>query len=519
MATKITPTIQLSSENGDFIEIPTIFTVANGQYFNYILNYNVPYGFGMNSISVGIFGIADQLYNYNGYATQDLKTNSFPYAIKTTFTLDIPILKSSTTIYSSGGSFAIFGRGFGKLINETKVRIDFSDGYGYVDYPITSLGNVLMFDNVPPINASYVSVYAIKKSVYSAVNSFPVTFSNKPAPTPTPTNPTPTPKDPTTCIPNCNNNGKCINSICVCQSPWYGPSCSSKIVIIPVPPSYPDPVTGTNITESGSLITTSIEIIGVRELDATMNVVQTFNISKWYFTDLSKISTNPKYFYSTQLDNRSTLLNVSIEYFKNSDNITFADEQLFIPESTIKFSMNMSSYQFKDQTNLIQILMRSSIQTDKSDVCSSSGVGVVDKSVQWIKLNVGDNSLYGRFLSKGVVDNRVRNIQNIIIEDDEDQTKQIRSAVVGMTVGAYGDYISLDPDFSNLIDVGETDTSDFICSSSKKLSNGAIAGIVVGVVVFVSIGVALVILFLKKKKFRLQQLKMEKRMREINKGL
>ncbi|EFA86037.1 carbohydrate-binding domain-containing protein [Heterostelium album PN500] len=451
------PKIQIVSLNGNYIEIQSYLSSGNGFVNSYIAECDLPFGFGMDFLLISMSGISDNNDNKRGYTSTDLRDLAFPYSVKLTLTLDQPYLTTSSRLTARGGKIIVYGRSFGRDASTFSAKIDYRDGQGYQNSTFSQIGaTVLTISNIPQIQASYITVYVVRNNIQSNILVIPIiraipepTTTPIPTTTPTPTlSPTPT-AEPQKCIDLlCYNNGKCINSSCVCQSPWYGPSCSSKTIITPIPPAYQEPITGTNITESGSLITTSIEIIGIRELDATMNVVQTFNIN-----------------------NRSTLLNVSIEYFKNSDNITFADEQLFIPESTIKFSMNMSSYQFKDQTNLIQILMRSSIQTDKSDVCSSSGVGVVDKSVQWIKLNVGDNSLYGRFLSKGVVDNR----------DDEDQTKQMRSVTVGITVGAYSQFVSLDPDFSNLIDVGETDTSDFICSSSKKLSNGAIAGFTNGI--------------------------------------
>ncbi|EFA85987.1 hypothetical protein PPL_01220 [Heterostelium album PN500] len=514
------PIIQLASDNANLVQVTMNYISSiNGEYL-FESQYQLPYGFGMNVITVSIFGLVDNFKNYRGYNTFDLmnSTSLWPYSIQRTMTLTEPILESAKKLTNKGGVLYVYGRNFGLDSTGFSTTINFQDGKGFVNVEFDSFfATMLKFNNIPPISSTNISMIVTKNGISSNELIIPIENAN-PNPTNTPTATPSTTPQPQKCpgTPECNNNGQCINSICKCYDSWYGPSCSS----IPIPPAYPEPITGINITESGSLITTSIEIIGVRELDATMNVVQSFNISKWNFTDLSTTSSNPKYFYSTQLNQRSTLLNVSIEYFKNSGNITFAGEQLFIPASTIKFSMNMSHYDFKDQTNLIQILMKSSIQTDNSDACSSAGVGIVDKNVQWIKLNVDESSLYGRFLSKGVIDNRVSTIQNVIIEDeDEDQTKQMRSVIVGIICSSFEDSINLDPDFSNLIDVGSSDTSDFICSSSKKLSNGAIAGIVVGVVVLISIVIGSVLYIRKRKKFKEQELRMKQRLSNLNKDL
>ncbi|EFA75304.1 EGF-like domain-containing protein [Heterostelium album PN500] len=478
------PVAHLLSENGNFIEITSTLLSqtanANGEY-SYMIKQQLPFGFGLTKIIVNIYGFVDNFNNYRSYTSINLRDSGFSYYINRSFTTNQPILESSSGITNRGGSLTINGRSFGVNLNNLNSQIDYQDGNGYQNIAINFFSGILLsFDNVKSIQSNFIKIRVIKNGIKSNELTIPV-IRLDPLPTTSPNPPTPTPsKCPGT--PSCNNNGQCINSICQCYQPWYGPSCSSKNIIVPIPPAYPEPTTGTNITESGSLITTSIEIIGIRELDDINNIVEQFNISNWNFTDQTTPTTNPKYFYSTQINQRSTILNVTIEYFKQSTNITFANQNLFIPQSTIKFTMNLNSYRFKQPTNTLQILMKAAIESDQSDVCSSSGFGSVNGSIQWIKLNVGDQSLYGRFLSDAVIDNTVTPIKNVIIDQDDidsEQNKQFRSAIVGITIPSYSDSVDLDPDFSNLIDVGSSDTSDFICPK-KGLSNGAIAGIVVG---------------------------------------
>ncbi|EFA75302.1 hypothetical protein PPL_11378 [Heterostelium album PN500] len=481
----VQPIIILNSEDFNSLQIPTTFISNNGSgYYFYNSKYQLPFGFGLNNIYVNIYGIVDNFKNYIGYTFVDLKSNNFQYFIKREYTSITPIIEYSSGLSYLGGSLTINGRSFGMNNNSVIGQIDYQDGKGYQNLTVDFHSSVsLQFNNqIKKTNQVFVRVKVINNQISS--NEYEIYIVQAPPqPTTTPS-PTTTPITPSECpgIPSCNNNGQCINSICQCYQPWYGPSCSSKNIIVPIPPAYPEPTTGTNITESGSLITTSIEIIGIRELDDINNIVEQFNISNWNFTDQTTPTTNPKYFYSTQINQRSTILNVTIEYFKQSTNITFANQNLFIPQSTIKFTMNLNSYRFKQPTNTLQILMKAAIESDQSDVCSSSGFGSVNGSIQWIKLNVGDQSLYGRFLSDAVIDNTVTPIKNVIIDQDDidsEQNKQFRSAIVGITIPSYSDSVDLDPDFSNLIDVGSSDTSDFICPK-KGLSNGAIAGIVVG---------------------------------------
>ncbi|EFA75306.1 hypothetical protein PPL_11382 [Heterostelium album PN500] len=542
------PVIHLISENGNFLEFTTNLTkIIQGPtlQYRYDLAVEIPYGFGASQIFINIYGVVDNYNNYRSYSSIDLRDLSFPYFIIRNHTVNQPIIESSTNLFKKGGSLTIYGKAFGVSNTSFISQIDYQDGNGFVNLDIDfHSGIVLQYKNrIKPITSNIVKFRVFgSNGIASNIFTIPIqdsdpqttttgaistagsttggsttggettTGSTTSSPTTTPTTP---PKCPGT--PECNNNGQCINSICQCYQPWYGPSCSSKIVIIPIPPAYPEPTTGTNITESGSLITTSIEIIGIRELDDINNIVEQFNISNWNFTDQTTPTTNPKYFYSTQINQRSTILNVTIEYFKQSTNITFANQNLFIPQSTIKFAMNLNSYRFKQPTNTLQILMKAAIESDQSDVCSSSGFGSVNGSIQWIKLNVGDQSLYGRFLSDGMVDNTVTPIKNVIIDQDDidsEQSKQSRSAIVGITIPSYSDSVDLDPDFSNLVDVGSSDTSDFICPK-KGLSNGAIAGIVVGGVVFVAVSVGAVLLFMRKRKTKKEEKRVKKRLSEL----
>ncbi|EFA85137.1 hypothetical protein PPL_02136 [Heterostelium album PN500] len=484
-----TPFIRLTSENANYMEINSIFKTTSGDgYYYFYGKAQLPYGFGLNNIFVSVYSIYDNFLNMRAYNSMDLKDLSLPYLIQRSFTFNTPTIESSSDLTSRGGSLTIYGRAFGLTNNSMLSQIDYGNGFEDMNLNFHS-GIILQFNNIKQITPDFVTVRVIRNNIFSNPFIIPVKKVSLPNPTSTPTS-TALQKCPGT--PECNNNGNCINSICQCQLPWYGPSCSSKIIIVPTPPANPEPVTGTNITESGSLITTSIEIIGIRELDDTMNIVKQFNISNWNFTDLTTPTSNPKYFYSTQLNQTTTFLNVSIEYFKQSTNITFANHNLYIPQSTIKFTMNLNSYKFDNPLNFLQILMKSSIETDSSDSCSSSGVGVSGGSVEWIKLNIDNQSLYGRFLSDAVIDYTVTPIQNVIIDQDDTKsnTNQIRSAIVGITIPNHLFSVDLDPDFSNLIDVDSSDTSDFICSKKNRLSNGAIAGIVVGIVVFVSIVIA-----------------------------
>ncbi|KAF2068835.1 hypothetical protein CYY_009845, partial [Polysphondylium violaceum] len=127
---------------------------------------------------------------------------------------------------------------------------------------------------------------------------------------------------------------------------------------------------------------------------------------------------------------------------------------------------------------------------------------------EYVKLQVDDHSLYGRFIKRGIIDGRISTITNQLLPNynhgESNQFNNIQS-YIGIGIRSYKRLVQLDPDFSVLVDQrpAEANTDNSICFSSKskrKLSGAQIAGIVIGCIAFVAIAVVCVSYYIYKKK-------------------
>jgi len=120
-------------------------------------------------------------------------------------------------------------------------------------------------------------------------------------------------------------------------------------------------------------------------------------------------------------------------------------------------------------------------------------------------MQVDDHSLYGRFIKRGIVDGRIRQITNTFL-DSQYQSLSTPSKVqthIGINIPHYQKTIQLDPDFSVLVDnrPASSNSPNSICTPKKsKLSGAQIAGIVIGAVGLVSIVVISIVYYFYKKK-------------------
>ncbi|EFA79599.1 hypothetical protein PPL_07458 [Heterostelium album PN500] len=516
------PYILLTSEDSSFIKIESSVQNTNGSYASYTAAGVLPYGFGFRSIVVSVYGLVDNQLNYAAYMSSDLMASNFGYYITRLSNPRYPFLESGSLMTTRGGPLNLLGNLFGNKA-DYNVLIDYKDGAGFKNTPINFISGVFLNVTTLPFPIS-IDVKVSKGGLDSNILTIVASDYIPPAPTTTP-NITSTPNVTTTpntktCPGNpiCNNKGKCnLQTLeCECIPKWYGPSCASEIIIIPTPTPQPQPTSETTYVYDSKNITSVVEVIAVRELDDIYNVVNEYQISNWTLTVADpKLITIPTYYYQTQLGNTSTTLNVTIEFFTNQTERQFGDQNITLSPSSIKFSMSIGRYQFQSKTNYLQVVMAATIQGSDGS-CSSKSIGSGnDNNVRWIKMNIDKTSLYGRFITYGIIDGNVRTIENRLIEDDEEpETSQTRTTKVGITIPNFDDSVLLDPDFSNLIDVNNDSNENEICQSKKKLSNGAIAGIVVGCVVAIALVIATVLYLRKRAKFRKEQSKMSAKLKK-----
>ncbi|KAF2069260.1 hypothetical protein CYY_009421 [Polysphondylium violaceum] len=472
--------------------------------------FDIPFLFGFNSsIKVSVFGIVDNQSNFNGYSMIQLQNAGFKNTINTESKLAFNLtILSTKEVYKSGGEIIIVGRNFSPLsvliITYTNQTIR------TIADPLFSSKTVVMFDmGKGEILGPNITITINDKIQYS--NSFTVQVINKTIASPvfppdsSSSDEPPVTNKPQICISDCGGlgHGVCTPAGCVCKSPWVGVSCTSQVIIID--PVINSTTPSTNITVPTKDKTTAIyyaiiSVVALNELDQNGQLVQKHEFPSWIVSNntISKYSqyTNSSYLYTSSINNNNTTtnVNVSIDYFNQDQpvNITFANQIITMNPYSLKYSVNISEYSFSSSLNTLQLVLLASIETDSNEECSSKQFGeTVESNSEYIKMQVNDHSLYGRFIKRGVVDGRVKSVSNILLDNQFNSvsTQSEQQTYIGINIPFYSKSVQLDPDFSVLVDnKPASDTDDAICGKGKtKLTHAQIAGIVIGAAAFTGI--------------------------------
>ncbi|KAM9984118.1 hypothetical protein ACTFIZ_003815 [Dictyostelium cf. discoideum] len=513
-----------------------IQSIISNKSIVYHCDANLPLGFGYpGQLSYSLYGILNVNGDYVGYSNQDLASIAPNYYyVNTELSMNKTVIISTEKITTLGGRLIIFCKS-GEFVSESYVTY----GNG-----TTQRGQVSFASpSVVIINISQTfldfSVYLIRNnSQYSnTVTVSPILFTPSNAPTlpptlpPTPTppstlTPTPTPSSTSkpTCLgsPQCGgvNKGTCgSNGECICFSPWVGLDCSSQLIIIPKPiTNTSQPTTEIPITGEGTnnvLFKSLVSIVSLRELDFNGKQIKIFIFDSWIFDQIS--STKSQYYTNITTTTTTTTtttppsnspitvnIKVIIEWFNESTSIEFAKQTLIMNPSTIKFTIEITEYPFSSKLSQLQLVMSALFESEDKDVCSVKNFNDFNDN-NYLKIQIENRSLYGRFIKRALLDNTSTSISNVLLGSDFneigiDENYNIKS-YIGITIPQFSKLAQIDPDFSLILDPDSAnDNPNSVCSQKSGLSTIKIVGIVIGSFVFLAaIIFAISYTFYKKK--------------------
>ncbi|KAN0042454.1 hypothetical protein ACTFIV_005019 [Dictyostelium citrinum] len=534
----------------------------------------VPIGFGYpTGIIFSVYGFINNGGYYSGYSTQSLIDLGFDNSLNTTiYTENQPIITSTNSITNYGGSLMIYGRklAYGNIgdIQSILVLLKYSDdGNGgiYISFtPKTIYDSFILIEGIRATNQSFtIKITSSSTSIES--NEFTVTPklfffnytepimptatpsatptstpSSSPSLTPIPTvSPIPT-NPPQKCQgnPECggSNQGICKEGGCVCYPPFIGLTCTSQIIIVPQPstnstnPSteIPIPSTDSSYSEnsediSKAIFKSLISLVSLRELNFKGEETKLYTFDKWIFTPLN----NNKHLYETSINsNSNTITNISatLEWFNKSTTVEFANQQLQMNPSSIKYTIEINEYPFSQSLNTLQLVMSASlISSETDDICSSKEFGNTTNGddSNFLKIQVDNHSVYGRFIKRAIIDSKVQSIENILLDSTMKpiSTSHSTQSYIGITIPQYSKQVIIDPDFSIIIDqrAASSNSENSICSNnSSSLTKGQIAGIIIGGVAFLAVIIACVVYyFYKNKKDKQLQQSMKKKLEKV----
>ncbi|KAF2070586.1 hypothetical protein CYY_008091 [Polysphondylium violaceum] len=485
-----------------------------------------PYGFGFPlGFSFSIYGIVDKYMNVGGYSSSDLlNDNRQHYMNAPTPSFSTPVLIQGQ---SDGGNVTLTGHHFG-VANESVQIFIYPDNADTIQIsaPLFKYFSNLQFSfiftsqtpfalsiQVKNIGSNTLRIIPKNKTDSSSTNSENTGSSMEPSSSstsshsipkniPCPGNPVCGGKDKGICLPNGG---------CKCLASYYGEDCTSVIIIIPKPDFKPNqPTTNITIDNNDIALESLISIVGLNELDQTGQIIKRMTFDQWIYT---KINDDLHQYNTSIVGAIQTNISVWIEYFEEQQIIQFAGQNLTMYPSSIKYKIAITRYPFSSSLNMLQFVMAASFITPTNGECTYTDFNNTIEDSEYLRLQIDSHSLFGRFIKRGLLDDRPRVVTNSILENDgytSFKNTSMGSSFIGMNLPFYLRTAIIDPDFSVLIDSNPASSKQgSTCATKKtnKLSGAKIAGIVIGCVAFVSIIVVAVSYHLYKKK---KQLKFEK---------
>ncbi|KAM9963833.1 hypothetical protein ACTFIW_007089 [Dictyostelium discoideum] len=468
--------------------------ISNEYFVNVVIPLNFSYP---HKIGISIYGITNNAGFFNGYSSQQMLDSTLQHEIEP---YNNPI-NVNPTIYkviltNRNSKFLIIGRGFKKdLILSINIKLQ-STSHPFTNFTIISTTSIELLINPNLFTHFSISLSATVVGGKETNEIVIIPIIPTPIQPPIPSlSPIPT-SQPQKCQgnPECGGptNGYCkIGVGCLCYSPFIGIDCTSKIIIVTPPivnPSKPEttidvPTQSNNSTSNNNNVKSIISIVALRELNSvTGEEVKIHYFEKWIYTNVSETISH----YQSNITNNgggSMVTNVKaiLQWFKNDENITFANQELIMHSSTMKYTIELSPYTFSNPLNNLQIVMSAQIQSSKENTCSDKEFGntVIDNS-NYIKLKVDKNSFYGRYIKRGIIDDRVVSIKNEVLDSNfniKDNENNVQS-YIGISIGNFKKSVIIDPDFSILL---EQNSATSICkSSNKSLTKSQLIGIIIG---------------------------------------
>ncbi|KYQ90014.1 EGF-like domain-containing protein [Tieghemostelium lacteum] len=463
----------------------------------------IPYRFDYTSkVLVGVYGYSDNQLNIGGTPPNlpEMTTTIAFFAGSSPYIQSVE--REGTTLTIVGNNFATLG---------TSVTV------GPKTYQVVPLGSIVIIikDIIPITVPSNVTVI-----VSSQASNDVLIQPDPPINTPSPST-TASPNTPCPGTPQCggSSNGQCINGKCQCIKPWIGVDCLSQNIITPSPTintTNPDIDNNFNTTfPDGETVTLKslISIVSLKELKPDGTIVIEHPFTQWVYTNTTSLQSNSniqEFTYKTNITNNNLLtpISVTLQYFKQPETIIFANEKLEMLASTIKYRIDISKYNFSSGLNTLQFVMSAALESQGSS-CSAQESGDIDNEnlSEFVKLQVDTHSLYGRFIKRGIIDNRIQQISNTIITNsvpENPSSNSISQTFIGINIPNFRSSVTIDPDFSILIDTTPaSEKPDSICAitdtTESKLSKSQLAGIIIGAVAFATIIIVSVSYYFYKK--------------------
>ncbi|KYQ88650.1 hypothetical protein DLAC_10825 [Tieghemostelium lacteum] len=512
------PVLYLTSMLGEYISLPTSLVLHNGTKAYYIAKGEVPVGFGIQAPQPGVSdGVGILSLSISGYANTNYYVSGgyLNSSIIVHYSSTTPnVLSSSKLKYNLASSLTVYGKKFApnSVISVTSAL---NTATNYTGISISS--SMIYIDQLPGYISEDISITVFSNNIMSNVFLIPVEKSSD----------TPViPSQQCTGTPLCGgtNNGVCSPTGCQCINGWQGNDCLSRTVNTTEPGINPNQPSIDNDFEvtlpNGETVTLKslINLLSLDEYDHNNLLVSAHPLTIWKFSNLTTTTNSEKYheyMYSTEItqSNVVTTVRCFIQWFKVQQTVNFAGQSIYMNPSTLKYRIELSNYYFGSGLNHLELVFSASVAPPNSDgqYCSYQETGTpVNEDSDYFKLQINSVSLYGRFVKRGIVDNRPQVLSNVIKTSES-------STNITILIPHYQSNVLLDPDFSLLIDSTDAESKEgSVCSSkSTGLTRAQLAGIIVASVVGGLILIIIIVTIILKTSHNQKVLKIAIKMRGL----
>ncbi|KAM9965913.1 hypothetical protein ACTFIR_006096 [Dictyostelium discoideum] len=263
-----------------------------------------------------------------------------------------------------------------------------------------------------------------------------------------------------TCPNKCSNQGTCnpLNGQCKCNNGFNGADCSG--IINPGggnnggSNSDSDGGTG-NTTISNQEVQFQIFFKSLYEIDFNGNIVETYSLQNSWKTNSTDTKNETIYTLSQRIQSNCSIISKIEEITnRNGKEYTFADETFNLQYGSIKFSIGIYNYSYKNNLNTLKLELVSSVDQLNSDdnECNEMDTSINtinnkdgESTFNYIKISKNNKILEGRFINKLVSDGRPTYLLTSMKNESKD------SISILLDLPHCIESCIIDPDFSVLI--------------------------------------------------------------------
>ncbi|KAK5579008.1 hypothetical protein RB653_008684 [Dictyostelium firmibasis] len=290
------------------------------------------------------------------------------------------------------------------------------------------------------------------------------------------------------CPNQCSNKGKCntTNGQCICNKGYSYFDCSllsndngnglgesntsgnnNNINGTKNPPSesiIDENKGGANITNQE--VNFQIYFESLVELDYSGSMVSEYSLKKNWELKKENNHTSNKYNFEQTIQ-ESCLILSTIEEINENKNLEFAGESFQLETGSIKFTISIKNYQYKNSLNTLKLNFVSSVNqlpTNNENNCNEKQTLITANenlsNFNYIKISKNNKVLSGRFINRLISDGKPTFLSTSIINNTD-------SIIVSLSLPHFTKECIIDPDFSVLL---EPDFSNQCDSNSNKRS-------------------------------------------------